>query len=78
MVQYTGDTFLILMDLDYLTNHSSMKLSSFLRIERKVFITTRIFTRVDYLRINESYHRNFRILQLIPWLFLTTQFFIIA
>ena len=65
-----GDTFPILTDLDYLTNHSSMKLSFFLQIERSVFITTGIFTRVDYLRINKSYHRNFRILQLIPWLFL--------
>ena len=72
MVQHTGYTFPILMDLDYLTNHSSMKLSSFLQIERNVFITTGILTRVDYLRINESYHRNFRILQLIPWLFLPT------
>ena len=73
MVQHMGDTFQILTDLDYLTNHSSMKLSSFLQIERNVFITTGIFTRVDYLRINKSYHRNFRILQLIPWLFLPTQ-----
>ena len=52
-VQHTGDTFQILMDLDYLTNHSSMKLSSFLQIERRVFITTGIFTRVDYPRINK-------------------------
>ena len=73
-----GDTFPILTDLDYLTNHSSMKLSSFLRIKRNVFITTGIFTRVDYLRINGSYNRNFRILQLIPWSFLPTQFFIIT
>ena len=78
MVQHMGDTFQILMDLDYLTNHSSMKLSFFLQIERNVFTTTGIFTRVEYLRIIESYHRNFRILQLIPWLFLPTQFFIIA
>ena len=49
MAQHTGDTFLILTDLDYLTNHSSMKLSSFLQIERSIFITTGIFTRVDYL-----------------------------
>ena len=61
-VQHTGDTFPILTDLDYLTNHSSMKLSSFLQIKRSIFITTGIFTRVDYLRINESYNRNFRIL----------------
>ena len=72
-----GDTFLILTDLDYLTNYSSMKVSSSLQIERNVFITTGIFTRVDYLRINESYHIDFRISQLIPWLFLPTQFFII-
>ena len=50
MVQHT---FPILTDLDYLTNHSSMKLSSFLRIERSVFITTGTFTRVDYPRINK-------------------------
>ena len=29
-VQHMGDTFQILTDLDKLTNHSSMKLSSFL------------------------------------------------
>ena len=53
MVQHTGDTFQILTDLDYLTNHSTMKLSSFLQIERSVLITTGIFTRVDYPRINK-------------------------
>ena len=52
-VQHTGDTFPILTDLDYLTNHSSMKLSSFLQIERNVFIITGTFTRVDYLRIKQ-------------------------
>ena len=56
-----GDTFPTLTDLDYLTNHISLKLSSFLRIERSAFITTGTFTRVDYLRINKFYHRNFRI-----------------
>ena len=53
MVQHTGDTFPILMDLDYLTNHSSMKLSSFLQMEKSVFIITGTFTRVDYPRINK-------------------------
>ena len=53
MVQHTGDTFQILTDLDILTNHSSMKLSSFLQIERSVLITIGIFTRVDYPRINK-------------------------
>ena len=77
MVQHTGDTFLTLTDLDFLTNHISLKLSSFLQNESSAFITTGTFTRVDYLRINKSYHRNFRILQ-IPWFFLPTQFFIIA
>ena len=48
-----GDTFQILTDLDYHTNHSSMKLSSFLQKEKSVFITTDTFTRVDYLRINK-------------------------
>ena len=48
-----GDTFPTPMDLDYLTNHSSMKLSSFLRMEKSIFITTGILTRVDYLRINK-------------------------
>ena len=46
-----GDTFTTLTDLDYLTNHSSMKLSSFLQMEKSVFITTGTFTRVDDLRI---------------------------
>ena len=49
-----GDTFPILTDLDYLTNHSSMKLSSFLQTEKSVFITTGTFTRGDYLRINKQ------------------------
>ena len=53
MVQHTGDTFPTLMNLDYLTNHISLKLSSFLRIERSVFLTTGILTRVDYLTINK-------------------------
>ena len=48
-----GDTFLTLTYLDYLTNHISLKLSSFLQIKRSVFITTGTFTRVDYLRINK-------------------------
>ena len=52
-VQHTGDTFQILTDLDILTNHSSMKLSSFLQIERNILITTGRFTRVDYARINK-------------------------
>ena len=48
-----GGTFPTLTDLDYLTNHISLKLSSFLQIERSVFTTTGTFTRVDYLRINK-------------------------
>ena len=48
-----GDSFPTLMDLDYLTNHISLKLSSFLQIERSIFITTGTLTRVDYLRINK-------------------------
>ena len=71
MVQHMGDTFPTLTDLDYLTDHMSLKPSSFLRIERSIFITTGTYTRVDYLRINKSYHRNFRISQ-IPWFFLPT------
>ena len=78
MVQHTGDTFPILTDLDQLTNYSSMKLSSFLQTESNEVIIAGTFTRVDYLRINKSYHRNFRIAQLIPWLFLPTRFFIIT
>ena len=50
-VQHTGDTFPTLTDLDYLTNHSSMKLSSFLQMEKSILIMTGTFTRVDYLRI---------------------------
>ena len=76
MVQHTGDTFLILTDLDQLTNYSSMKLSSFLQTERNEVTIAGTFTRVDYL--NKSYHRNFRIAQLIPWSFLPTRFFIIT
>ena len=52
-VQHTGDTFQILTDLDILTNHSSMKLSSFLQTKRNILITTGRFTRVDYPRINK-------------------------
>ena len=64
MVQHTGDTFLILTDLNYsyqsyhfetipfiLTNYSSMKLSSILQIEKGIITTTGTLTRVDYLRI---------------------------
>ena len=36
-----------------LTTHNSMKSYSFLRIGKKEVITTVIFTRLDYLRINE-------------------------
>ena len=53
MVQHTADTFQILTDLDYLTNHSSMKLSSFLQMEKSILTTTGTFTRVDYLRIKQ-------------------------
>ena len=53
MVQHTGDTFPILTDSDKLTNHSSMKLSSFLQTERNEFIIAGTFTRVDYLRIKQ-------------------------
>ena len=70
MVQHMGDTFLILTDLDQLTNYSFMKLSSFLLTERDEVTIASTLTRVDYL--NKSYHRNFRIAQLIPWLFLST------
>ena len=49
-----GDTFPILTDLDKLTNHSSMKLSSFLQTERNEFIIAGTFTRVDYLQINPT------------------------
>ena len=52
LVWHMGDTFQILTDLDILTNHSSMKLSSFLQIKRSI-LTTGIFTRVDYPRINK-------------------------
>ena len=87
MVQHTGDTFLILTDLNYsyqsyhfetipfiLTNHSSIKLSSILQMEKSIITTTGTFTRVKLSlnKINKSYHRNFRIAQLIPWLFLPT------
>ena len=70
-----GDTFPILTDLDQFTNYSSMKLSSFLQTERNEVPVAGTFTRVDYLRINKL---NFRIVQLIPWIFLPTRFFIIA
>ena len=88
-----GETFPILTDLNYsyqsyhfetipftLTNHSSMKLSSILQVEKSIITTTGTFTRVKLSlnKINKSYHRNFRIVQLIPWLFLPTQFFIIT
>ena len=66
MVQHKGDTFLIPTDLNYLTNHitlklfpfilinyNSMKLSSFLRTERNEVNTTGTLTRVDYPRINK-------------------------
>ena len=76
MVQHIGDTFPILTDLDQLTNYSSMKLSSFLQTERNEVTIAGTLTRVAYL--NKSYHRNFRIAQLFPWLFLPIRFFIIA
>ena len=89
MVQHTGDAFPILTDLNYsylsyyfetipftLTNHSSMKSSSILQMEKSMITTTGTFTRVKLSlnKINKSYHRhrNFRIAQLIPWLFLPT------
>ena len=50
-VQHTGDTFLILTDLDQLTNYSSMKLSSFLKTERNEVTIAGTFTRVDYPQI---------------------------
>ena len=53
MVQHIGDTFPTLTNLDYLTNYISLQLSSFLQIERSIFITTGILTRVDYIRIKE-------------------------
>ena len=54
MVQHKGDTFLIPTDLKtILTNHNSMKSYSFLQIGKNEVITTGIFTRVYYLRINE-------------------------
>ena len=40
MVQHMGNTFPILTDLDFLTIHRSMKLSSFLQFERNVIIIT--------------------------------------
>ena len=48
MVQYTGDTFPLLTDLDQLTNYSSMKLSSCMQTEKNEVTTTGTFTRVDY------------------------------
>ena len=43
-----GDTFLDLMDLNYLTKHITLKLFPFFTIERNalILITTGIFTRV--------------------------------
>ena len=81
MVEHMGDTFPILTDLNYsypsyhfetipfiLTNHSSMQM------EKSIITTTGTFTRVKLSlnKINKSYHRNLRIAQLIPWLFLPT------
>ena len=79
-MQHMGDTFPILTDLDQLTNYSSMKLSSFMQIERNEVTTAGTFTRVKLSlnKINKSYHRNFRIVQVIPRLFLPTRFFIIV
>ena len=50
-----GDTFPTLTDLDYLTKTYHFETAPFTTIERSVFIliTTGIFTRVDYLRINK-------------------------
>ena len=59
-----GDIFPVLTDLDKLTKYSSMKLSFFLQTERNEVTIAGTLTRVDYL--NKSYHRNFRIAQLIP------------
>ena len=55
LVQHMGDTFLTLTNFDYLTKHITLKLFPFLLIERSLSIsfTTGIFTRVDYLKINE-------------------------
>ena len=53
MAQHMGDTFPILTDLDKLTNHSFMKLSSFLQTERNDSIIAGIFTRVNNLRIKQ-------------------------
>ena len=66
------------LPLSYQTYH--FEIVSFSMLGRSLIIsfTTGIFTRVDYLRINLTYHRNFRISQLIPWLFLPGQFFIIV
>ena len=63
--------------LSYQTYH--FEIVSFSTLERSLIIslTTGIFTRVDYLRIDKFNHRNFRILQLIPWLFILGCFFII-
>ena len=43
-VQHEGGILPILTDFDFLTNHSSMKLSSFLQFERNVYTTN-----LDYL-----------------------------
>ena len=66
MVQHKGDTFPIPTDLNYLTNHitlklfpfiltnyNSMKLSSILQMEKSIITTTGTLTRIDYLRINK-------------------------
>ena len=65
-VQHKGDTFPILTHLNYsyqsyhfetipfiLTNHSSMKLSFILQMEKSIITITGTVTRVDYLRINK-------------------------
>ena len=54
-VQHVRDTFQTLTNSDYLTKHITLKLFPCLLIERSLSIsfTTGIFTRVDYLRINE-------------------------
>ena len=50
-VQHTGDIFPILTDLDQLTKYNSMKLSSFLQIEKNEVTIAGTLTRVDYLKI---------------------------
>ena len=55
LVQHMMDTFLTLTNLDYLTNHITLKLFPFLLIERSLSIsfTTGKFIRVGYLGINK-------------------------